>query len=57
MSFKLCNAPSTFQEAMNELLKQFLRQFVIVFFNDILVYCLTFSSHLQHLEAVFNSLS
>ena len=57
MHFGLCNAPSTFQATMNDLLQPFLWKFVAVFFEDILIYSPSFLSHLEHLEAVFSSLS
>lgn len=56
MSFGLCNMPATFQASMNELLKPFLRKFVVVFFNDILVHNTSLTLHLSHLEEVFNVL-
>jgi len=56
MPFRLCNAPSTFQETMNELLKPFLCKFDAVFFDDILVYSPSFATHLHHLQCVFETL-
>jgi hypothetical protein len=46
MAFGLSGAPGTFQGAMNATLAPGLRRFVIVFFDDILVYSETYADHL-----------
>jgi hypothetical protein len=57
MAFGLTGAPGTFQKAMNTTLASVLRKFVLVFFDDILVYNKTFQENVQHLHQVFDLLA
>lgn len=57
MAFSLTGAPGSFQDAMNMTLASYLRRFVLVFFDDILIYNPTWESHLVHIRLVLELLA
>lgn len=48
MQFGLSNSPSTFQSTINNIFRHYLRCFMLVLFDDILVYSPDWIAHLDH---------
>ncbi|KAI3685765.1 hypothetical protein L6452_35023 [Arctium lappa] len=56
MPFGLTNTPTTFMDLMNRVCQPYLDKFVIVFFDDILVYSKTEKKHEEHLRTILDLL-
>ena len=56
LPFGLTNAPAMFMSFMNEVLRPYLDQFVVVFLDDILIYSKNQDEHMEHLRLVLEKL-
>ena len=56
MLFRLINAPATFQAFINNVLKEYLDNFILVYIDDILIYLNIFKEHVQQVQKVLAKL-
>lgn len=56
MPYGLSNSPSVFQAFMNEVFREFLHQFVIVYIDDILIFSKSLPEHHHHVCQVLQRL-
>ena len=56
MSFRLINTSATFQTFINNVLQEYLNQFVVVYLDNILIYFKTKKQHVQHVCKILQAL-
>jgi hypothetical protein len=56
MLFGLTNIPALYQNFINNILRKYLDDFVVVYLDDILIYSKTKEEHIKHVTAVLEAL-
>jgi Reverse transcriptase (RNA-dependent DNA polymerase) len=52
MPFGLCNAPATFQRALDMILAKFKRNYALIYLDGVIIYSRTVEEHMTHLDEV-----
>ena len=56
MPFGVTNAPATFQRLMNDIFKEELDDFVLVYLDDILIFSRILQEHILHIRRALEKL-
>ena len=56
MPFGLTNAPATFQRLINNVLRQALKKYALVYLDDVIIFSKTIDDHINHIQAVLKLL-
>src|SRR5688572_1052260 len=56
MPFELCNASSTFQRLMNFVFDDYIRKFILVYLDDIIIFSKNLADYIYHVRLVFQRL-
>uniref|UniRef100_A0A8C5LLF5 ribonuclease H n=1 Tax=Leptobrachium leishanense TaxID=445787 RepID=A0A8C5LLF5_9ANUR len=56
MPYGLCNAPATFQRFLNDIFREILDVYVIIYLDDILIFSSSLSEHQDHVTSVLKKL-
>jgi hypothetical protein len=56
LPFGLCNAPATFQTFMNNLFREEMDAFVIVYLDDVMIFSKTLEEHIKHVRHVLQKM-
>jgi hypothetical protein len=56
MPFNLTNAPATFMRLINDIFREHLGRFLVIYFDDILIFSRTWDTHMQHVQQVLQIL-
>ncbi len=57
MSFELTNVSTTYQEIINDILRQYLNQFIIIYLNNIIIYLKILKEHISYIFKVLEYLN
>jgi hypothetical protein len=56
MLFNLINAPASFQALINDIFREYLDIFVVVYLDDILIYLINEKNHIKQVNLIFKIL-